>query len=205
MSYGGAFFHALSYGRISHMSIVIFLSHTSTVAIDFLSTISTWLDYWIYGAHKSGFHVVRSLRACFIYRHTPSTSQHIPCISAYMTRYTKCMSVFDKCHRNPDNLKYWLRFHWHLGYTYTNMWRGYRGNRLRPCFPTDVWQKYGNRHMADSAICHSMGKGQAICHSMKKRPIIYLVYTSIYQVYTGLYPQYTVYVYDSIYQVYTSI
>ena len=57
--------------------------------------------------------------------------------------------------------------------------------------------------MADSAICHSMGKGPAICHSMKKRPIIYLVYMRVYQVYTGLYLN-TLYarVYDGIYEVY---
>jgi hypothetical protein len=45
MSYGGAFSYAISYGRFSHMSVVISLSYTSTgkhtVAIDFLSILST--------------------------------------------------------------------------------------------------------------------------------------------------------------------
>jgi hypothetical protein len=68
------------------------------------------------------------------------------------------------------------------------------------------WQRHDNRHMAHSAIWHSMKKGPAIWHSMGKRPVIYLVYLRIHQVYTWLNPSiYFIHVYDSIYQVYTSI
>ncbi len=56
-----------------------------------------------------------------------------------------------------------------------------------------IWQRRDNGRMADSAICHSMGKGPGRAARpydiiWKKRPVIYLAYARIYKVYTWLNP-----------------
>ncbi len=122
-----------------------------------------------------------------------------------MITYTRRMSVFDKCNRNPDNLKHWLRFL--LGYTYTIMWRGYRGNRLRPCFPTDVY----DRNMATDiwliqpyVIAWEKAWSYVIAWT---KYLLYIWYLRVYTKYILGFILNTLYtsVYDSIYQVYTSI
>ena len=74
------------------------------------------------------------------------------------------------------------------------MWKGYKGNRLPPCFPTDVY----DRNMATDiwlfqpyVIAWEKARPYVIAW---KKDLSYTWYIRVYtKYYTGIYPQYTVY------------